>query len=405
MSSSNAHDDPAVERANNVGAYVAVALIGIAGIALSSAKAIIIGVYIHDFGMTPSVAGYLLSVQMVAATAGVIVSTMVGGRVILAAALAAILVGDLGTAASSMAPFLFAFQIVGGLGHGIALGRLGQGVAATANPQRATGLFTVSYLTLSSLNAYLLPATKGLLGPHALFVTFAITAPLALLGLRWFPAVDPRRAHKVAGGTRTGPVLTAFVMLAFLVWYLGIGGFWPFVGQFGEHAGIPFDERTKILGSANLFGLAGASISLILGGRFGSFKPLVTFVSLQVTAVLILMLGAGNGTAFMIGSWLYVFAWLGGFPNQLGTLSRIDPTGRLNALTYVMGNIAYAVGPAGVGLMLRSAGSQAAGLERLQYGGLGLLLVSGTMILSLAIRADGIRRAQAHAKRLQEAAA
>lgn len=405
MSSSNAQDDPAIERANNVGAYVAVALIGIAGIALSSAKAIIIGVYIHDFGMTPSVAGYLLSVQMVAATAGVIVSTMVGGRAILAAALAAILVGDLGTAASSAAPFLFAFQILGGLGHGIALGRLGQGVAATANPQRATGLFTVSYLTLSSLNAYLLPATKSLLGPHALFVTFAITAPLALLGLRWFPAVDPRGAHKVAGGARTGPVLTAFVMLAFLVWYLGIGGFWPFVGQFGEHAGIPFDERTKILGSANLFGLAGASISLILGGRFGSFRPLVTFVSLQVAAVLILMLGAGNGTAFMVGSWLYVFAWLGGFPNQLGTLSRIDPTGRLNALTYVMGNIAYAVGPAGVGLMLRSAGSQTAGLERLQYGGLGLLLVSGAMILSLAIRADGIRRAQAHAKRLEEVAA
>jgi len=405
MSSSNAHDDPARERPNNLGAYVAVALIGIAGIALSSAKAIIIGVYIHDFGMTPSVAGYLLSVQMVAATAGVIVSTMVGGRAILAAALAAILIGDLGTASSSMAPFLFAFQVLGGLGHGIALGRLGQGVAATANPQRATGLFTVSYLTLSSLNAYFLPATKSMIGPHALFVTFAVTAPMALLGLRWFPAVDPRGAHKVAGGTRTGPVLTAFVMLAFLVWYLGIGGFWPFVGQFGEHAGISFDERTKILGSANLFGLAGASISLILGGRFGSFKPLVTFVSLQATAVLILIIGAGNGTAFMVGSWLYVFAWLGGFPNQLGTLSRIDPTGRLNALTYVMGNIAYAVGPAGVGLMLRSAGSQAAGLERLQYGGLGLLLVSGTMILSLALRADGIRRAHARAKRLQQAAA
>ncbi len=370
-------------------AYLAIVLVGIAGIAISSVKAIIIGTYVHDFGMSAPVAGYLLSVEMIAATLGVILSTLVGGRLPLAAALAAIFIGDVGTAMSNTAPALFAWQIVAGLGHGFTLGRMGQGVAAMTNPQRATGFYTVSYLLLSSLNAYFLPDTKALLGPHALFLTLAVTGPLALLGLRWFPDVDPRGAHRVEKGTAAvGVALTAFVMLAFLLWYLGIGGFWPFMGQFGEHAGLAFDDRTRVLGSANLFGLAGASISLVIGNRFGSFRPLACFVSLQVVAVAILMTWTGNPIAFMVAAWLYVFAWLGGFPNQLGLLSRLDPTGRLNALSYVMGNIAYAIGPAGVGLLLRSAPDQGTGLDWLQYLGFALLILSGAMIVSLAFRID-----------------
>ncbi len=374
--------------------YVSVVLVGVAGIAIASVKAIIIGTYEHDFGTSAPVAGYLLSMEMVAATLGVILSALLGGKTPLAAALIAIFVADVGTAFATAVPMLFAWQILAGLGHGFALGRMGQGIATVDHPQRLTGCYTITYLALSSVNSFFLPDIKALFGSHALFFTLALTGPLALLALRWFPEVDPRAAHRVTGGSRSaGFVVTLVTMLAFLLWYLGIGGFWPFVGQFGAHAGISFDERTRILGSAQLFGLIGASISLVVGNRFGTFKPLACFVSLQTVAVIVLIVGAGNSTAFMIAAWLYVFAWLGGFPNQLGLLSKLDPTGRLNALSYVMGNIAYAVGPAGVGLLLKSAPSEGAGLGRLQYSGLALLVVSGSIIVSLAYRLEARRGA------------
>ncbi len=379
--------------------YVSVVLVGVAGIAIASVKAIIIGTYEHDFGTSAPVAGYLLSAEMIAATFGVILSTMMGGRLPLAAALVAIFVGDMGTGLSNAVPALFAWQLLAGLGHGFALGRMGQGIATVDHPQRLSGCYTIGYLALSGVNSFFLPDTKALLGPHALFFTLALTGPLALLALCWFPPVDPRGAHRVkSGGKPLGLAVTAVTLFAFLLWYLGIGAFWPFVGQFGAHAGIPPDDRTRILGSAQLFGLIGASISLFVGNRFGTFKPLACFVSLQAIAVIILIVGAGNSTAFMIAAWLYVFAWLGGFPNQLGLLSKLDPTGRLNALSYVMGNIAYAVGPAGVGLLLKSAPDEGAGLGRLQYSGFGLLIISSAIIVSLAYRLETRRAAETKAR-------
>lgn len=383
---------PVEERDRRIAAvkrYIAVTLTGVAGISTASVKAILIGTYVNDFGTTAPVAGYLLSAEMIAATAGTILSTLIGGRAMLVAAFLAIVFGDFATATSSAVGLLFACQIVAGLGHGFALGRVAQGIATVEQPQRLTACYTVTYLALSSVNALFLPDTKAAFGPHALFFVLASTGILGLLAVRWYPDIDRKAGHRVIAGAKpVSAALAIFVGAAFLLWYIGIGGFWPFVGQFGAQAGIPFDERTRILGSANLFGLAGASLSFLIGNRFGSLRPLCCLVSIQVFAILVLIFGGAHPAAFMAAAWLYVFAWLGGFPFQLGLLSKIDPSGRLNALTYVMGNLAYATGPAAVGILLHSAGSDAAGLAHLQYAGLALLVLSGGMILSLGPRAD-----------------
>ncbi|HEY0270930.1 MAG TPA: hypothetical protein VGC10_08075, partial [Sphingomonas sp.] len=200
--------EPATRR-QTIRIYVAVVLVGVAGIAIASVKAIIIGTYVHDFGTSAPVAGYLLSVEMVAATLGVIISTLVGGRSALAAALVAIFVGDTGTGLASVVTTLFAWQVLAGLGHGFALGRMGQGIATVEHPQRLSGCYMIGYLALSSVNSFLLPNTKALLGPHALFFTLALTGPFALLALRWFPTINPRGARGVKGvGKPIGFVLT-----------------------------------------------------------------------------------------------------------------------------------------------------------------------------------------------------
>ncbi|MBG6118471.1 cyanate permease [Sphingobium sp. JAI105] len=353
--------------------------------AIASTKAIYIGTFIKDFGLSQSMAGYLLSVEMVAATVGTIVSTMLRQRPILIFALIAILIGNVGTALVDDNS-LFFWQTVAGLGHGYAVGLMAAAIATVAHPQRLSGFYTTSYLILSSLCAMSLPAMKTIIGPHALFFILAVTGPLAMLAVRWFPDLRTAVKKKTADLPPIPRPLYLYVFLTLFIWYVSIGGFWPYMGQFGIEHGVSFDDRARILGSANLFGLAGAMLSIVVGDRFGSVKPLVFFIGLQTLAVIILLLAPAGRPCFMVATWLYVFAWLGGFPNLLGLLSKIDGTGRLNATLYVAGNTAYAVGPASAALLIKSGPTETIGLHYVQYAGFATLVLSGGMILILAFR-------------------
>ncbi|MGC1301495.1 MAG: hypothetical protein WA840_03885 [Caulobacteraceae bacterium] len=368
--------------------YVAVVLVGVAGIALASMKAIIISSYVTDYQLSTPLAGYLLSTEMIAASAGTIGSTLIAGRLALLVALAAILVGDAGTALTSTGTAPFGWQVLAGLGHGFAIGRLAGGVASVHDPQRLTGFYCLAYLLPSSLCGFYLPALKHALGPHALFLMLALAAVPAMLALRWFPSLKPDDPHAMKDGPRLALALTIGVSAVMLLWYVSIGGYWPYMGEIGAKAGLPFDARSRILGIGQLFGLAGVGASILIGDRFRSFLPLCICIALQLVAVALLIVGPITEASFSASAWLYVFGWLGGFPIIYGVLSKLDPGGRLNAVVMVMNNVAYALGPAGAGLLIRTAGSERAGISHLQIIGFGLLLVSGASILAFAARAS-----------------
>lgn len=369
--------------------YLAVVLVGVAGIAMASMKAIVIGTYVSDFGQSAAFAGYILSSEMVAATGGVILATIFPNIRWLWLACVAIFVGNMGTAFLAHGETIFFWQVIAGLGHGFAIGRLAGGVATVRNPQRLSGIYGASYLVLSSLCAISLPNLRHLIGNHALFIMLAMTGPLAMLGLRYFPPVG--KGHHHASATETpvvGRPLVILIGVTQLLWYISIGGYFPFMGQLGAQAGISFNDWSRILGAGQLFGLLGVSLSIVIGDRFKSFVPLVFLITAQCVAVMTFII-LNNPLAFTISAWLYVFAWLGGFPFQLGLMSKIDPTGRLNALAQVMGNAAYAIGPAGAGLIIRSASSEGLGLRHVQHAGFGLLLLSGSVMLALAAHFSG----------------
>ncbi len=102
-------------------AYLAIVLVGIAGIATASMKAIIVGTYVSEFGLRAGEAGYVLSAAMVAATTGTIVSAFLPSRRMLAAALASIFAGDFATATLASSSTLILCQVIAGMGHGFAL--------------------------------------------------------------------------------------------------------------------------------------------------------------------------------------------------------------------------------------------------------------------------------------------
>jgi hypothetical protein len=385
----------APDRAAVVRQYVAIVLMGIAGIALASVKGIIIGTYVQDFGQSPSQAGYLLSTAMLAAMLGALASTIAPQKGLLVGALLLIFAGHLCTAWFVAGNALFVWQSLAGFGHGFAIGRFARAVATVEVPQRITGVYGVSYLVLSSLCSVALPNLKLALGPHALFLMLALSGPLALVGVKWFPAVGKGSGHASAATAVPLRVnLVVIVAVTLLLWYVSIGGYYPYVGQIGEQAGLGFDERARILGIGQLFGLVGISLAIFVGNRFGSLRPLLLFISLQVLACALLLLRRADLATFALSVWLYVFAWLAGFPFLLGMLSTLDRAGRLNPLINIMGNAAYGIGPAGAGFLVRSAGAVAEGLHWIQLIGLGLLVLSGAVVIALAVVAESRARAR-----------
>lgn len=374
--------------------YLAIVLVGIAGIATASMKAIIVGTYVSEFGLRAGEAGYVLSAAMVAATTGTIVSAFLPSRRMLAAALASIFAGDFATATLASSSTLILCQVIAGMGHGFALGRMAKAIAAVENSARATGLYTLGYLILSSACIYFLPNLQQSLGSHALFILLALTGPLGMVGLMWLPSrAAPRERHQSepanSGAARSPGVLnlrTAVLTGAGLfVYYVSIGGYWPFMSRFADAWQIDSTTRLHILGVAQMMGLAGASISIVFGNRVGTVRPLTALLLLQSGAIALLAFGPPLVRVYAVSACLYVFAWLGGFPYLLGLLSKLDSGGRLNALMMVVANAAYAIGPASAGYLINAAANEAAGLTYVRSLGLALQVCGSMLILLLAV--------------------
>jgi len=374
----------AEEEAGRVLVTMAIVLVGIAGIAIGSMKAVIIGTYVTDFGLRADQAGYLLSTEMIAATAGTVLSAFLPARKVLLAFLTALLIGDMGTALWSDPSTIYGWQVLAGLGHGFAMGRMAKAIAATTNPHRVSGIYTVSYLMLSSATTYFLPHLQTIFGSHALLILVGLTGPLAMLGLAWLPVQqsEPREKAGTGNAARSGSAI--FVGLALLVYYISVGGYWPFMGRFANAAHIDSTARLHILGIANLIGLCGAMIAVVFGDRLGTVRPLVIFLGLQSVAIILLIVLGADLAGYRAAAWLYVFAWLGGFPYLLGLLSKMDPGGRLNAALYVAANAGYAIGPAASGLLIKAGAGEAQGLAYVQWGGLACQIIGVLMILAAA---------------------
>jgi hypothetical protein len=369
---------------------LSIIFVGVASHAVGSMKPVVIEAYIHGLNLNPSVAGYLLTTEMVSTSLGTIVAAL-GGNVVrsrqfLFLALASVLLANLvsyGTQATGEALFLLRF--LAGFGAGVGLGRLGVAIAFSSQPNRVAGIYSVATMAFGSFAAFAMPWLRHLWGDWALFLFLAVSLPGALVLIRWFPTSAEGghdvRADDLSIGRRS------FIIATLSLYYIAIGAYWPFAGEIGRKTGLSYQSVSAVLGLAAIAGIVGSGVSVLFGDRRDATGTMRGLFAAQSLSILLPILSPPSQELFRFSACLFVFSWFALFPFLLGMMSRLDPSGRLNGLLYVVAAAAFAAGPGAAGWLIGHDQVEGRGLLKLQWLSLVAMLISTVALAAIGHRA------------------
>ncbi|MCX4748954.1 MFS transporter [Kitasatospora sp. NBC_01287] len=352
-----------------------------------------------DFGLTGTQAGGIGSALLLAsAAAGIALAGRVAsiGPARLARAGLAVLTCGFTLAAATpggSVPLLVVGCLLGGLGAGTASAVAGTGVAAAADPHRASvlGLLTTStvaaglYLVLPRLGSshaapFLALAALGLLARPLLAslpgtVPPAGTPPLTSpppLTQAPPPPVTPNARHRL-------PHRTAGLLLAVttVLWAIAQNALWGVSGQIGLHR-VGFTERALglVFAVALAGGLLGVLASGALGSRIGRVLPLGLGTA-AIAACVALSAAARSAVGFAGGEVLWNVLYPLVLTYLIGLAAELDPAGRWTVLVGSASALGVAGGPLTGATLLTDLGCP---LLAAVLGGT-LLLTAGPLVL------------------------
>ncbi|WP_244099261.1 MFS transporter [Burkholderia ambifaria] len=236
-----------------------------------------------------------------------------------------------------------------------------------------------------------MPLIDRFCGGNSIFVILAGTVPLALVLIAWVPESHEKVAKKKAivavNERQLGLGEKAILAVTFGVFYLGVGTFWPFISVLGETAAISHTQMSAVLGWSAIASAVGSAMAVFAGDRKGS-APIITllFVALCL-AVLMQIFVPRSVLVFVSSSLLFAFAYWVINPMILGVMSKLDTTGQMNGVYYIVAVGGISLGPALAGWILTHASDRFSSAEFLRIASVVLLAVSSTIQVYYAYRA------------------
>jgi len=348
-----------------------------------------------DFGVTETVAGYLISGYALSVAVGGIALTAALSRVPRKRALMLLMVlfiaGNLLSAVAPTYGMTMVGRVVAALCHGAFFG-IGAVVAADLVPtNRRAGAISIMFAGLTIANVAGVPLGTFLGQAAGWRATFWAITVVGVLGLVGIALLVPRTEHR-----STGSVLAEFrifrdrqVWLSMAVTVLGYGG------MFGAFSYIAF-TLTEVSGFSSaavpwllvVFGV-GLFAGNVLGGRAADrnlVKALVTFIAALAVVLVLFALTATSQVATVISLLLmggFGFATVPGLQARIMRFADAAPTlgSGANIAAFNVGN-AFGAWAAGLAL----AGG--AGYTSPLWVGAGVT-VAGLGVLLVAVRTRG----------------
>lgn len=377
---------------------LAIVLVGVAGHATSSLKPLIIQAFVQYVGFDKATSGYLLTVEMISTSAGTILATAfpfaLRRRWYLFGALALMMLANLASIPYKADPgiVLYGLRCLSGLGAGFGLGRLGILIALSGRPGKTAALYSTSTQLYGAVAAFAMPFINRLCGANSIFIILAGTVPLALVLIGWLPESHERVVKKkaIAIENQRALGLGEKVILAttFGVFYLGVGTFWPFIAVLGETTGIGHAQMSSVLGWAAVASALGSAMAVFAGDRKAS-APIITLFFITLCLSVVLQLVAPQSLYVFVASvLLYAFAYWVINPLILGVMSKLDTTGQMNGVYYIVAVGGISLGPAIAGWILTHEADRLMSTEFLRAVSLVLLAVSSAVQIYYAYRAS-----------------
>ena len=362
----------------------AIFLAGMAGAIIIGLKPALLSSYVSHAGINEIVAGYLVSVEVVAALLGNLVivarAHVWDRRRMLVVALIALLAGNLVSGIANGTVQLGCVRFVAGLGEGMTTGLFAATIAGDPRPDRQFGLFTVIVLLVAAGAYQLVPIVLAFGGLPGFFWMLSILAILALIlspaaprrplvegegagkgtptllekGMveKGTPALlekgTPTLTQGMTQGTPTrssGRLNVAVLVAGTIAYYLSVGGVWPYMGQIGLAAGLTAAGVASVFAYSQIWGAIAAIVPMTIGNRFGRLWAIIVSVGIGIACLMLLIMNMDKPLAFNVAAQAFMFGWLMFFPYLMGLTSTMDPVGRLSSLVYTIQSIGFFLGP------------------------------------------------------------
>ena len=338
-----------------------------------------------ELGLVEREIGYIAAVEM----AGLAIMGLtapvwilrVRWRTIALLGIAALIIGNLLTVfADSYLMLLVMRGFTGVFGDGlcfvIAMAVLGE----AKNPDRIFGINMIGVSALAAAHFYGLPPLIDVWQLDVIALVLALEGLLIVPFLFWFPK-SPRKQISVSTGPAKLPRMVAATgLLANLVWYISIGGFWAFIERIASNAGLAAQVTGTVLSTAVLSGLLGAVAATWLADRAGRMWPFALTLILQIGVMLVLT-GSFDVNTFLLAMVCFNVVWVFGTAYIQGLIATADSDGRAIVLTPVCIAAGASIGPAVAGEL-----ATAIGLQAINYFAAGALVVSLIIYIPFALR-------------------
>ena len=263
-----------------------------------------------------------------------------------------------------------AFSAVYGIGTTV--------LADTSNPARWYGLKISAEATLGAILILLLPefliSRYGFMGMMTGMVLAVIMlAPM----LAWLPGTGTKHPNHRRGKIEVQPHFRLAMwsgLFAAMTFMFSATLVWTFLERMASAADFEFAMVSRILSLTLIFAVLGSLVAVVLGGRFGSSRPLGVATALFLIS-LVFLSGSTSLMAYAIGACMLTFAIGLGLTYLVTIVAELDLDGRYVVLTVPAIGIGVMIAPAVGGLLLAS-------------GGFSAIFVVGSMTVVLSLMAS-----------------
>ncbi len=184
-------------------------------------------------------------------------------------------------------------------------------------------------------------------GVSAMYYMLAGASLLMMPTLSRFPSAGRVRAAAAAGDAQptshTGLIWMG--LIASVVFFVNVFGFWAFVERVGQAGGLPAQTIALALGASQVMAIVGALAAAWASDRYGRYLPLL-IVFVGQAAALFAVLGDFGAAAFFVSTGLFQALFIVGVSYQMGAIAKLDIHGRYLVTMTAAQGLGGALGPA-----------------------------------------------------------
>jgi predicted MFS family arabinose efflux permease len=311
----------------------------------------LVGGMIDDLGFSEQQAGYVAAAE----GAGLVLSSLVTAlwvrKVSWTKALAVMLIVTAAVNAVSanldaFMPFMLV-RFLAGFSAGTIFALTVAALGDNKHPDRAFGIAQIVQGAMMFVGfaggAYIL-AHGSVSG---LYYMLAAASLLMVIALLRYPSRGAQRVvpHGAQGDTPNYNRLIWVGLIASLLFFTSIFGFWAYIERVAQAAGLSIETIGLALGISQFAAIIGASAAALASDRYGRTIPLALVLAGQM-GVLWLLVGQFTPMMFYIGAGLFQALFVIANSYQLGVISKIDIRGNFLVLVTGFQGLGAAVGPA-----------------------------------------------------------